>query len=662
MVAKNRASFGERLRGYRERKRLTQEGLAEKAGLSTQAIAALESGRRQRPHPGTMQALADALNLDAQDRDALTGALRERGITSSKVPTPPLPTPPTPLIGRAREREEVGRLLQARESRLITLLGPGGVGKSRLAIQVANDLVHTFRDGVAFVSLASVENPTAVIPTVSRVLGVAEIGGQPLLETVISHLRERHMLLVMDNFEQVLDAAPDISVLVTSCPDIAMLLTSRAPLRLRGEREYLVGPLELPELSRIPTTEEATRSEAVRLFVQRATEVSPPFELTQANATAVVAICRRLDGLPLALELAAARVRSLSPTELLARLDRALPLLTGGARDLPERQRTMRRAIEWSYQLLGEPEQRLLNRLSVFRRGWDLEAAEAVGAGESIRAADVVDLLSTLVEQSLVVTEPVAGARTRYRLLVPVREYAEDRLEQSGEANEVQRHHAEHFLAVAEEAEQELRGPQSVAILSVLDANRDNLRAAIEYLLRHRNGEGVARMAWGLWLFWWIRGHFVEGWRWTQDALQYCPDSPRARGWLLAVAGAMAVGQDDLCGAEDVYGKSYPLFDAVGDIDGLGRANIGLGIIALGRADVHRADDYLRQAVGIYRRIGDAWYTGLKLSCLGLVSLSRGDAEAAESELDEGLANMRRAGDRVGICITLYNRSLLAQV
>ncbi len=359
MMAQKATSFGERLRRLREAAGLTQEELAERAELTVAAIAALERGRRQRPYPHTVQALSDALGLSGEEKEELVASVSGRksaAVAPVASSVPGLPVPPTPLIGRERDVEAVGKLLLVERARQVTLTGPGGVGKTRLALEIASEHQASFPDGAVFIALAPVGDPSLVIPTVARSLGLAEVAGQPLPDQLRSYLRDRQMLLVLDNFEQVLDAAPDVANLLSSCPHLTVLVTSRAPLRLRGEREYAVGPLRLPELNRIPAPEEAAQSDAVRLFLERARDVSPAFELTRVNATAIVAVCRRLDGLPLALELAAARLRSLSPTQLLARLDQSLPLLSGGARDLPERQRTMRAAIEWSYQLLQEPE------------------------------------------------------------------------------------------------------------------------------------------------------------------------------------------------------------------------------------------------------------------------------------------------------------------
>ncbi len=385
--------------------------MASRAGLAAKGIGALERGERKRPYPHTIRALADALELSDAERGAFVASAPKRTgmafapTTQSEGSAPALPVSPTPLIGREQDIAAVRSLHERDGTRLVSLIGPGGVGKTRLALEVAGQLEDRLPDGVAFAALAPVADADLVIPTIAQALGLREAGGRPVRELVHSYLKERRLLLVLDNLEHLLEATPEVAALLASCPSLSVLATSRAPLRLRGEQEYPVEPLPLPDLSRVPALEDVEDVASVRLLMERAREAAPGFGLTQANAAAIAAICRRLDGLPLALELAAARVRALDPTTMLARLDSALPLLSGGARDLPERQRTMEAAIRWSYDLLCPREQELLRRLSVFAGGWDLEAVEAVGAGDATSAEEVLDLLSALVEQSLVAVE-----------------------------------------------------------------------------------------------------------------------------------------------------------------------------------------------------------------------------------------------------------------
>jgi transcriptional regulator with XRE-family HTH domain len=361
------AAFGAILRELREAKGLTQEELASRAGLTAKAVSALERGERKRPYPHTVRALADALELSGDKRSALLAAVPTRGVkaTAAGQEQPKLSVPHTSLLGRERELEEIQGFL--REVRLLTLTGPGGIGKTRLGIEAAKKASEYFLDGVAFVALAPLGDAALVMPTVSQVLGLREAAGVNPLEALRQHLREKKFLLVLDNFEHVAEAAPEVVDLLGSCPNLSVLVTSRAPLRVRGEREYSVSSLVVPDPNRMPEAKEVAETPAAELFIERAEEASPAFELTQANAAAVAAICWRLDGLPLALELAAARTRFLGPTALLSRLDQALQ--AGGARDLPERQRTMRATLDWSHELLHEPERQLFRRLSVFAGG-----------------------------------------------------------------------------------------------------------------------------------------------------------------------------------------------------------------------------------------------------------------------------------------------------
>jgi predicted ATPase/class 3 adenylate cyclase len=390
-----------------------------------------------------------------------------------------LPVQPTPLLGREREVGMARALLARPGARLVTLTGPGGVGKTRLGLQVAAEVADRFPDGVWLVPLAPLGDPALVGPTVARTLGLGEAAGQPLRDTLAAYLRDKRLLLLLDNVEHLLDAAPLLADLLAASPALAVLATSRAPLRLAGEREVAVPPLPLPAAGRPPAREELGECAAVRLFVDRAQAVRADFRLTDENAAAVAEICRRLDGLPLALALAAARARLFAPPALLARLARPLALLTGGARDLPARQQTLRATIDWSYGLLGAGEQRLFARLAVFAGGCTLEAAEAVCDGAGDLGADVLEGLEALVAQSLLRWEPGAGDEARVAMLETLREYAAERLAASGEAAAAGRAHAAHYLALAEAAERELAGPRQAAALARLEAEHDNLRAAL---------------------------------------------------------------------------------------------------------------------------------------------------------------------------------------
>ena len=404
-----------------------------------------------------------------------------------------LPMQPTLLVGREREVEDVRGRLLAPEVRLLTLTGPGGTGKSRLALQSAADLIEEFEDGVFFVALATLTDHTLVTSSVAQVLGVRESGDQPLLEGIKDYLQDKRLLLVLDNFEQVLEAAPQAGEILSAAPRLKVLATSRIPLGIYGEREYAVPPLAIPDPKRLPTLEVLSQYEAVRLFIERAEATKAGFEITSENAPAVAEICACLDGLPLAIELAAARIKLLPPSSILARLTNRLKLLTGGARDLPERQRTLRGAIEWSHTLLDEGEKTLFARMAIFSGGRTLEAIEAVCDAQGDLPMDAFDGVSSLVDKSLLRQEEGPEGEPRFMMLETIHEYAREKLRESGEAEEIGHAHARHFLGLAEEAE--LTGPEQAWWLERLEAEHDNLRTTLARTRRPGVGTQVGRRA-----------------------------------------------------------------------------------------------------------------------------------------------------------------------
>lgn len=669
MMTEGSVPFGERLRRLREAAGLTQEQLAEKAGLSVQGIASLESGRSRRPYPHTLRALGDALGLSPEEHGSLLSTIPGRkklpGVAPSAPVTPSadirLPALITSLIGRERDLAVLEEILR-QGARILTLTGPGGVGKTSLAVRVAAGLSHLYPDGVIFVPLAPVADVTLVIPTIVHALQLPETGARTASDSLKSHLRDKRLLLVLDNFEQLLNAAPEVAELVSSCDGLTVLVTSRAPLRVRGEQEYAVQPLEVPELTRVPEVGDVVRNPSVELFVDRARAAVPDFHLGRENAAAIAAICRRLDGLPLAIELAAARVRVLSPTALLSRLDSALPLLSGGARDLPERQQTMRRAVEWSYELLDDAERMLFTKLSVFRGGWTLDAAEAVGAREGSPSEDILGYMSSLVEQSLVVTRNQDDGAFRYRLLVPVREFAEEHLELSGSAGEVRRQHAEYYLALAEEAATELTGPRQVEWLSRLELERDNLRTALSWLLSTEDWDAATQMSWSLWIFWWIRGYHAEVRGWMNQVLEGGTHlSSIAKARALGTSGAMALAQGDIANAGICCEESHSLFASLGDDLSGARNGLALGLIGSARGDSQKAETWLEEAAEVFRKASSHYWAALAVSALGMLPFRQGDYDRAEALLAEGHDLARKAGDRFSRYIALYNQSRLAQ-
>ena len=586
------------LRRYREAAGQSQEELAARADLTKNAIGALERGERRRPYPDTIRRLAAALGLSDAAREALAAAAR-RGIARPFQAPPAVPATPQPpevpaylepMIGREQEAETLLHLLGQSAVRLITITGPGGVGKTRLASELARAALGIFPDGVAWASLAPLTDPTLVAPAVAHALGLREAGGQTPHDLLRGYLRDRHVLLVLDNFEHVLRAAPDVAALLLGCPRLTVLATSRAPLRVQGEQEYPLPSLGLPDLSHVPRLREVQRAPSVALFVRRARHVSPTFDLTAANALSIAAICRRLDGLPLAIELAAARVKLLPPPEILQRLDRALPLLSGGARDLPERQRTMRDAIAWSYDLLDEGARVLLRRLSVFAGGWTLHAVEAVVAGGDVDPEQMLDLLGRLVDQSLVVADAMPVER-RYRMLEPVRQYAAELLGAGEEAATARRRHAAYYLRLAEHEEPDLGRIERGTHLDVLEAEHGNLRTAMQWFEDEGDETARLRMAACLGWFWLLGGHWSEGRTRLHrilggdvggvqggvEASESMPPATMPRARALYYAAELAYAQGDLADARSLYERGIATLRAAGDRRGLAQALHRLG-------------------------------------------------------------------------------------
>ena len=583
-----------------------------------------------------------------------------------------LPVQLTSFIGRESEIDEVKRLLAT--THLLTLTGSGGCGKTRLGLQVIADLAEEYPDGVWVVELAPLGDPGLVIQEVAGVLGVrdesdplsmgsppsggdptASTGmgaGNPLLNKLCAFLQAKGMLLMVDNCEHLIEACAElVDALLRSCPNLRILAASREALGIGGESTYRVPSLSLPDPKSTPPVENMTTYEALRLFVDRALNAVSTFTVTNDNAPAVAGICHRLDGIPLAIELAAARVKVLSVEEIMARLDDRFRLLTGGSRTALPRQQTLRAAIEWSYNLLGEGECALFNRLSVFMGGWTLAAAEAICVGEGVEDYEVLDTLTNLVDKSLVVTEE-EGGKTRYHLLETVRQYARDKLLESGEGESLRQRHLDWFLNLAERAELKLRGSDQLEWLNSLEQEHENLRAALEWSLGSGGESAVMetglRLAGGLGWFWFIRGYWSEGIEWLERALsEGAAASAKVRAKALNRAGYLLLSQANIERGRVFAEEGLSLYREVGDKEGIAYS---LGL--LGLLPGREGEDGLarmEESLSLFRQLENKSAIGFSLQWMGFFVFIRGDMVRAKELYEESLGLFREVGDRLGI-------------
>ena len=572
-----------------------------------------------------------------------------------------LPAHSTEFIGRKDEVEEIVEYLFNQSVRLLTLTGPGGTGKTRLSQEAAAEMLENYPDGVFFIPLAPISDPELVPTTIARTIGVREGGGLPPLENLKSYLRDKHLLMILDNFEQVMEATGIVSELLAAAPNLKLIVTSRIPLQVRGEQEFPVSPLDVP--GRDVVFEDITSIECIQMFVALAQAANPRFEFNSQNAAAVAEICRRLDGLPLAIEIAAARSRMLSPQAMLTRLDESLKLLTGGPRDLPARQQTLRGAIDWSYDLLETADRTLFARLGVFVGGFTLEAAEAVCNPDD--QLDVFIGIETLLNNSLLKFANPKEDEPRFELLQTIREYALEKLTDMGELEEMRQDHAEYFNQKSDQIMWHLYSARSVEILKVLETEQDNYRAALNWSLESPDRIGVGiQIAFRIFWFWYRYGHFHEGREWCERLLQQTGDMGRhpLRATALTCTSVMAMWEGDLNVAMSYAEESLDIWRTIEDPEGMAFSLMSTGIVLINQGKDDQARPLLEQSVDIYKEIGATWFEGTALVHLANVALGQNDIEAALVYLERGEAIARQGGDPWQIAFAVNNRGEVARV
>lgn len=724
------AGLGALLRRYRRRAGLTQEELADRAGMSVRGIGNIERDMPKRVRKETLQLLAEALELTAAERAmfleiARRGAplrawereTREESTASTAIvnlaPTidspsarTAVPRPVTPLVGREREVAAASAFVRGDESQLITLCGSGGVGKTRLAAQLMIESAADFADGVAFVPLAPISDTNLVGLTIMRHLGLRVTGGEDALAALCEYLADKRILLLFDNFEHVLEARSVIASLIAACPGLKALVTSRAPLRLRGEHLFPVAPLTLPDVedAQLPDLDALSRVEAIELFLQRAREVAPDFTLTAENAGSIVRICQRLDGLPLAIELAVTRLRMFSVQELAVKLERRLPLLMGGAQDLPLRQQTMRNTLAWSYHLLPPEAQLLFRSLAVFAGGCSWEALQVVGASvaedagnDASKDADeaeeaLVAQIACLLDHHLLERTQTKEGVSRYWLLETIREFAQEMLAHCGEAPRAERAHAQYYLARVEAIEPLLRGKQQREWLTWLDIEHNNVRAALRWTLRQRDGSLALRLAGALGWFWYSQGYLSEGARWLEQALTM-PEPPELsepmefsttleksapamkrreaemfsmsrwqalRAKALHAAGLLACYQGDYPNARTLNEEALALRRAVADLPGAARTINNLALVLARQGDFTGAAMRYEESLALKRQIGDVEHLATTLANLGMAYVDDGDYTNARRVYERCLDQWRSQGDDYNVARTLANLGEIA--